>query len=336
MPHAAYQAAEAQEISGMATRKVATVFGGSGFIGRYVVKRLAQRGYVVRVAVRDPEAALFLKPMGAVGQIVPLYASLSHDATVRRAVEGADLVVNCVGILAEDGRSTFTTIHDGGPGRIAAESAATGVERLVHISAIGADANSNSKYGASKGRGELSVAAAFPAATILRPSLVFGPEDKFFNRFAEIARLSPFMPVIHGDTKMQPVYVGDVADAVLAALFDPAAAGKRYELGGPDVMAFREILRLVLKLTNRERRLFEVPMGLASLQASILQFVPGKPLTPDQLIMLSHDNVVAAGALGLADLGIVPTPVELIVPSYLSRFQPGGGRRPLVASPEPE
>ncbi|MFL5279953.1 MAG: complex I NDUFA9 subunit family protein [Rhodopila sp.] len=318
----------------MATRRVATVFGGSGFIGRYVVKRLAQLGYVVRVAVRDPEGALFLKPMGAVGQIVPLFTPLSREPLVRRAVEGADLVVNCVGILTQGGGATFQAIHVDGARHIAAQSATAGVPRLVHISAIGADPNSRSRYGASKGLGEQAVTATFPQATILRPSLVFGPEDQFFNRFAEITRVSPFMPVICGDTKMQPVYVGDVADAAMMALTDAATQGNTYELGGPDVMTFREILQLILKLINQDRRLLEIPMGLARLQAAILQYVPGKPLTPDQLIMLEQDNVVAAGALGLTDLGIVPTPVELIVPSYLARFQPGGGRRPLVPTPE--
>ncbi len=318
----------------MATRKVATVFGGSGFIGRYVVKRLAQRGYVVRVAVRDPEAALFLKPMGAVGQIVPLFASVAREATVHRAVEGAELVVNAVGILVESGGATFETVHTQGAERIAVQSATCGVQRLVHVSAIGADPDSPSKYGSSKGRAEQAVRASFPAATILRPSLVFGPEDQFFNRFGAMARLSPVMPVIAGDTRMQPVYVGDVADAVIAGLTETAALGKLYELGGPQVWTFREILALILKMTGRHRPLVEVPMAVARLQAAVLQHVPTKPLTPDQLLMLSKDNVVSPGALGLSDLGIVPTPVELIVPANLSRFQPGGGRRVLVPEPE--
>lgn len=318
----------------MATRRVATVFGGSGFIGRYVVKRLAQRGYVVRVAVRDPEGALFLKPMGAVGQIVPLFAPLTREPLVRRAVEGAEVVVNCVGILTETGGRTYGGVHTDGPQLIARASADAGVQRLVHISAIGADPDSRSRYGASKGLGDQAVMTAFPRATILRPSLVFGPEDGFFNRFAEIARLSPVMPVISGNTKMQPVYVGDVADAVMAALADPATEGKIYQLGGPEVLAFRDILKLILKMTNRERPLFEVPPGLASFQASIMQHLPGKPLTPDQLIMLGQDNVVPQGAFGLAELGIVPTPIELIVPTYLARFQPGGGRKPVTAVPE--
>ena len=317
----------------MATRRVATIFGGSGFIGRYVVKRLAQQGFIVRVPSRQPEAALFLKPMGAVGQIVPLFASIGNEATVHRAVEGAEVVVNLVGALTESGAASFQAVHTEGSERIARLAAAGGVGHLIQISAIGADPNSPSRYASSKGRAEAAVLAAFPQATILRPSLVFGIEDKFFNRFAEIARLSPFMPVISGDTKMQPVYVCDVADAVMAARASAAAQGKVFELGGPRVWTFREILAYILKATRRERRLVDIPMGIARLQASVLQHVPGRPLTPDQLLMLSSDNIVSPGASGLADLGITPTPVELVVPGFLTRFQPGGGRRPTIPMP---
>lgn len=314
----------------MATRSVATVFGGSGFIGRYVVKRLAQQGYVVRAAVRDPEAALFLKPMGAVGQVVPLYASLQNEATVQRAVEGATLVVNLVGVLAESRSATFQAVHVEGAGRVARLAAAAGAVRLVHLSAIGADPASPSRYGSSKAAGEVAVRQGFPTATILRPSVVFGAEDAFFNRFAGMARLLPFMPVVSGATRLQPVYVGDVADAVMAALTRPDAVGAIYELGGPRVWTFREILAFILKETKHRRRLVDIPMGLARLQAGLMEMLPGKPLTRDQLLMLSRDNVVAAGMPGLAELGIVPTPVELVVPAYLRRFQPGGGRRPLL------
>jgi NADH dehydrogenase len=317
----------------MATRRVATVFGGSGFIGRYVVKRLAQQGYIVRVAVRDPEAALFLKPMGAVGQVVPLYASVMNEGTVHRAVAGAEIVINMVGALTESQAASFQAVHTEGSERIARLAAANGVRRLIQVSAIGADSNSPSRYGSTKGNAEQAVLGAFPAATVLRPSLVFGIEDKFFNRFAEIARIAPFMPVIAGATKMQPVFVGDVADAVMAALATDAAIGKTYEIGGPRVWTFREILAFILKQTRRDKRLVDIPMGIARMQASILQHVPGQPLTPDQLLMLSKDNVVAPGALGLAELGITPTPAELVVPAYLSRYQPGGGRRPPVALP---
>jgi NADH dehydrogenase len=311
----------------MATRNVATVFGGSGFIGRYVVSRLAHKGFVVRVAVRDPEAALFLKTAGAVGQVVPLFASLENEATVRRAVDGAGVVVNLAGILAESHAGDFQRIHAEGAGRVARLAAATGVEHLVHLSAIGADPASPSRYGASKAAGEQAVRAAFPRATILRPSIVFGPEDRFFNRFAALSRVSMVMPVICGETRLQPVYVGDVADAAMAAMAQADAAGAVYELGGPRVWTFRELLAYILEETGRHRMMMNVPMGLARLQARLLELVPGKPLTRDQLLMLSRDNVVTPGAPGLAELGIVPTPVELVVPGYLRRFQPGGGRR---------
>jgi NADH dehydrogenase len=314
----------------MATRSVATVLGGSGFIGRYVVKRLAHKGFVVRVAVRDPEAALFLKTAGAVGQVVPLFASVENEGTVHRAVDGAALVVNLVGILAESRSGDFQRIHAEGAGRVARLAAAAGVERLVHVSAIGADPASPSLYGSSKAAGEQAVRAAFPGATILRPSIVFGPEDNFFNRFAGMARMSPVMPVISGATRLQPVYVGDVADAVMAALARADAAGALYELGGPRVWSFRELLGYIMQQTLRHRMMLDVPMGLARLQARFLELVPGKPLTRDQLLMLARDNVVAAGVPGLAELGLVPTPIELVVPGYIRRFRPGGGRRRLL------
>jgi NADH dehydrogenase len=313
-----------------ATRSVAAVFGGAGFIGRYVVKRLAQRGYVVRVAVRDPEGARFLKMAGAVGQIVPLFASVTNEATVARAVEGAQVVVNCVGILAETRRGEFDAIHAEGAGRVARLAAASGAGALVHLSAIGADPAGPSRYAASKAAGEAAVRQGFAAATILRPSVVFGPEDQFFNRFAAMAQLSPVMPVIAGATRLQPVYVGDVADAALAALDRADSAGALYELGGPRVWTFREILEYILKETRRERRLVTLSPGLARLQASILERLPGRLLTRDQLLMLERDNVVAAGVPGLPELGIVPTPVELVVPRYLRRYRPGGGKRDIL------
>jgi uncharacterized protein YbjT (DUF2867 family) len=316
------------------TRTVATVFGGSGFIGRYVVKRLAQRGYIVRVAGRDPERSLFLKPMGAVGQIVPLYASLTNETTVARAVEGASLVVNLVGILAERKSGDFDRLQTEGAGTVARLAAAAGASALVQMSAIGADPASASQYSASKGRGEAKVREAFPSATILRPSLVFGPEDQFFNRFGTLAQMLPFMPVIAGKTRMQPVYVGDVADAVAVALHSDAAKGRIYELGGPAVYSFQEILAFILRETRRDRRLVNIPPAIARLQASVLELLPGKLLTRDQLMMLSHDNVVAPGAGGLADLGIVPTPIDLVVPAYLHRFRQGSGSRAEMAAEE--
>jgi NADH dehydrogenase len=315
------------------TRQVATVFGGSGFLGRYVVKRLAHLGYVVRVAVTDPEGALFLKPMGAVGQVVPLYANVTNDGLVERAVEGADAVVNLVGILAERKAGDFERLQHEGAGRVARHAAAAGVAHLVQISAIGADPASPSGYASSKGRGEQAVRAAFPAATVLRPSLVFGPEDQFFNRFAGMARLSPIMPVISGSSRFQPVYVGDVADAILAAVARPDAAGKLYELGGPEVFTFRDLLAYVLRVTHRARRLVAIPPGLARIQASLMERLPGKPLTRDQLLLLAKDNVVAPGMPGLSDLGVVATPIELVVPDYLKRYRPGGGKTPDVQAP---
>ncbi len=313
-----------------AMRSVATVFGGSGFLGRYVVKRLAGAGHIVRVAVRRTDRALFLKPMGDVGQIVPLHAAITDEAGVARAVEGAQIVINLVGILTERRAGDFDRIHAEGAGRVARLGRAAGAGRLVHISAIGADATSPSRYGASKAAGEAAVRAAFPAATILRPSIVFGPEDAFFNRFASMAAWLPVMPVIAGTTKFQPVYVGDVADAVMAALTRAGAAGATYELGGPEVRSFRELLVWILRETGRDRRLVNVPAGLARLQATILERLPGKLLTRDQLAMLARDNVVAPGVPGLAELGIVATPIDLVVPTYLRRYRPGGGRRPIA------
>lgn len=311
----------------MAARSVATVFGGSGFIGRYVVQRLAARGHIVRVAVRDPEAARFLKPMGAVGQVVPLYAPVQQEAAVQRALDGASLVVNLVGILAEQRSGDFQRVHAEGAGRVARLAAAAGAARLVHLSAIGADPASPSRYATSKAAGEQAVRAAFPAATILRPSLVFGPEDNLFNRFAAMAQLLWVMPVICGATRFQPVYVGDVADAALAGLSRPETAGMIYELGGPRVVSMRELLAYVLHQTERRRPLLPVPLGLARLQAAVLEHLPGKLLTRDQLRMLARDNLPASGMPGLAALGIMPTPMELVVPAYLRRYRPGGGRK---------
>jgi uncharacterized protein YbjT (DUF2867 family) len=308
----------------MITGRIATVFGGSGFIGRYVVQRLATRGFTVRVAVRDPEAALFLRPLGMVGQIVPLFGPLSSEADIARSVAGAELVVNLVGILAESRRGDFDRIHAEGAGRVARAAAAAGVERLVQISAIGADAAGESRYARSKAAGEQAVRAAFPGAAILRPSIVFGPEDQFFARFGAMAMVSPFLPVIEGNTKFQPVYVGDVADAVIAALELPSAQGQVFELGGPQIMSFRDVLDYVLHETRRNRLLLPVPRWLAGIQAAVLQHLPGRLLTRDQLLMLRRDNVASDAMPGLAALGVAPTPISLIVPNYLSRYRAGG------------
>lgn len=309
------------------TRRIATVFGGSGFIGRYVVKRLAAAGYTVRIPVRRPDRVLFLKPAGDVGQIVPLYGAITDDASVAAAVAGADVVVNLVGILAESRAGDFDRIQAEGAGRVARLAKAAGATHLVHLSAIGADPASPSGYGRSKAAGEAAVRAAFPSAVILRPSVVFGPEDEFFNRFAGMAAWFPVMPVIAGDTRLQPVYVGDVADAVMAALTRADAAGQTYELGGPRDFSFADLLGWILKETRRKRCLLPLPAAIARLQAMVLERLPGKLLTRDQLLMLQRNNVVSPGARGLADLGIAATPIDMVVPDYLRRYRPGGGAR---------
>lgn len=308
-------------------RNVATVFGGSGFIGRYVVQRLAARGHTVRVVGRHTERVKNLVTTGSVGQVVPLYGSFANPATLVRAIEGADLVVNLVGILAEQKSGDFQRIQADGPAVIARGAAQAGVHRLVQISAIGADPGSPSLYARTKAAGERAAREAMPGAVVLRPSLVFGEEDKFFNRFGSMAMYSPIMPVISGDSRFQPVYVGDVADAILAGLERDDAVGRTYELGGPRIYTFRELLAWILHETRRHRALVTIPPGLARLQAKIAELIPGKPFTQDQLTMLEQDNVVGTGSLGLSDLGIVPTPVELIVPAYLDRYRPGGGKR---------
>jgi NADH dehydrogenase len=308
----------------MATR-VVTVFGGSGFIGRYVVKRLARQGWLVRVAVRRPSRAQFLKPLGDVGQVVPLRAPLQDEAAVRDAVAGADAVINLVGLLFEKGRQSFEAVHYQGARRVAEAAAAAGVRHLVQMSAIGADIHAEAEYARSKGAAEQAVRKAFPDAVVVRPSIVFGPEDGFFNLFAALARLSWVLPLIGGGkTRFQPVYVGDVADAILRVLSDPDCAGKTYELGGPRVYTFKELLELLLVQIRRRRLLVPLPFWAAELEAAVLELLPVPLLTRDQVKLLKHDNVVAAGALTLADLGIAPTAVELIVPTYLDRYRVGG------------
>lgn len=305
--------------------KIVTLFGGAGFIGRHTVGRLARQGYQIRIATRHPAKAQFLKPLGDVGQIVPLAASVTEPQSIARAIKGASHAVNLVGILYEKGAATFKSIHAEGAGAVAKAAAAAGVGSLVQISAIGADEASPSAYARSKAAGEKAVREAFASASILRPSIVFGPEDDFFNRFAVMARLSPVLPLIGGGaTKFQPVYVGNVADAIVAALGNSAAAGKTYELGGPKVYSFKELMELLLKEINRKRCLVNLPFSLANLQAAVLELMPKPPLTRDQVRLLASDNVVASGALGLADLGIEATPAEAILPSYLDRYRPGG------------
>jgi len=310
----------------MAPIRRATVFGGTGFIGRYVVKRLAQRGVTLSVVGRHARRGNYLQPMGDVGQIVLLDGDIGDEDFAAAAMEGSDLVVNLVGILAEGGKQRFDAVQHQGAGRLARLAAAAGAERFVQFSAIGADGASASGYAKSKAEGEAAVHAAFPAAIILRPSIVFGPEDQFFNRFAAMTRLSPFLPLIGGGkTRFQPVYVGDVADATIAALDRPEAQGQTYELGGPRIYSFAELMHLMLREIDRPSfPLVSIPFGLASLQAAILELLPGKLLTRDQVLMLKRDNVVQPGAKTLADLGITPTAPEVILQSYLERFRRGG------------
>jgi NADH dehydrogenase len=316
----------------MTTRKMAVVFGGTGFIGRHLVPRLARLGYGVRIITRNPNAVLPLSTQGNPGQVVPWSADLRNDAALARAVEEAGLVVNLIGILAERRSGEFQRLQGELPGRIGRAAAAAGVRRLVHVSAIGADPNSPSRYASSKAAGEAAVLAAFPRATILRPSILFGPEDHFFNRFAAMAQLLPVMPVVCGKTRFQPVYVGDVAEAILAAANREEAAGRIYELGGPRVASFRDLMAYVLEVTGRRHRLVNIPDGLVRLQARLGEFLPNPPLTRDQLLLLRRDNVVAPGSPGLAELGIAPQAMEAVVPGYLARFRPGGGRRATAPS----
>ena len=308
----------------MRNRRTA-VLGGSGFIGRYVVKRLAARGEVVAVGCRNAEAAKFLKPLGDVGQIVPLNVGIGEEALLPAFLAGNDSLVNSVGILQESGAQTFELVHHTGPARLARFAREAGVERFVHISAVGADLRSSSAYARTKAAGEQAVRDAFPTVTILRPSVVFGPEDQFFNRFAAMATISPVLPLIGGgETRFQPVYVGDVADAVVECLENPATAGRVYELGGPKIYSFREVLELVLAEIRRKRRFVDLPFGLAAFQAKLMSILPNPPLTPDQVELLKSDNIVSSGALTLASLGITPTPAEVVVPTYLDRFRRGG------------
>ncbi len=307
-----------------------TIFGGSGFLGRYLVKRLANAGARLRVAVRDVNGAAFLKPMGDLGQIVPVATNVRDNAQVAAAVAGAYAVVNLLGILYEKGAQTFVSVHAEAPRRIAEAARSAGVERFVQISAIGADPDSPSRYAQTKGAGEAAAKTAFPEVTLVRPSVVFGSEDGFLNRFAALAPLTPILPLFGaGKTLFQPVYVGDVAAAVTRILEDPATKGLTYELGGPRTMSLREVFALVLRETRRRRLLLPLPMWVAEIQAFFLQLLPDPPLTPDQVTLLRSDNVVGEKALGLADLGISPTPVETIAPSYLARYRRGTRFAPL-------
>ncbi|MDJ0387025.1 complex I NDUFA9 subunit family protein [Roseomonas sp. E05] len=311
----------------MAIRRLATVFGGTGFIGQHLVPRLARLDYEVRVVTRNPDSVRPLATQGNVGQVKPHFARLGSDPDIAAAVAESCLVVNLIGILSEKRPGDFQRLQGELPGRIGRAAAAGGVARVVHVSAIGADPSSPSAYARSKAAGEVALREAFPAATILRPSIIFGPEDHFFNRFAAMAQWMPFMPVVCGATRFQPVYVADVADALIAAAQRNDSQGRTYELGGPRVVTFRELMAYVLEVTGRHKRLVEMPDGLVRLQAAIGEHLPNPPLTRDQLAQLRRDNVVAPDAAGFAALGLTPKAMEAIVPAYLARFRRGGGRR---------
>lgn len=311
--------------------KLVTIYGGSGFVGRYIAWHLARRGWRIRVAVRRPNEALFVRPYGVVGQVEPVFCNIRDDASVASVLSEADAVVNCVGVLAEDGRNTFPAVQSEGAGRIARLSAAAGIGRMVHISAIGADAASDSGYARTKAEGEAAVLAHQPDAVILRPSVMFGTEDQFFNRFANMARFGPILPVVGAETRFQPVHVDDVARAAVKGV-EGEVPGGVYELGGPEVASFRELMQRMLKVVQRRRMVVNVPFWAAGVQGSVLDFAAkvslglytNTLLTRDQVRLLQHDNVVRAGAKGFADLGITPIAMDSVLESYLYRYRPHG------------
>ncbi len=308
--------------------KLFTIFGGSGFVGRYVVEALAARGHRVRVAVRNPNLALFLKPLGVLGQVQLVQANVRFPKSVEAAVAGADGVVNLVGLLSQSGPQRFDDVQLDGAVAIAQAAKDAGIERLVQVSAIGADAQSPIGYARTKGAAEVAMREIVPGTTVLRPSIIFGAEDGFFNRFGAMAGLPflamPVLPVICGDTKFQPVHVKDVANAIVAALESGAFAGQTYDLGGPQVYTFRDLLSYIKQETMSKKPLLEVPLPIAKVQAALLGLLPNPPLTSDQLAMLQSDNVCASDSPGFAAFGITPTPLEVVVPQYLARYRPRG------------
>jgi NADH dehydrogenase len=315
-------------MTAIAIDTLVTVFGGSGFLGRHVVRALAKRGYRIRVAVRRPDLAGHLQPLGRVGQIHAVQANVRYPGSVEAAARDADVLINLVGILFERGRQRFEAVQSFGAEAVALAAAAFGA-RLVHVSALGADETAPALYARTKATGEKLVLAAVPDAVILRPSVVFGPEDDFFNKFAAMARIAPALPLIGGgETRFQPVFAGDIGAAVLAAVEGRAAAGQIYELGGPEVKSFKELMEFVLATIERRRLLVPIPFALASLQAMFLQLLPKPLLTPDQVELLKRDNVVSEAARReartLAGLGIGPTAMAAVVPSYLWRFRKTG------------
>lgn len=300
--------------------RLVTIFGGGGFLGRYVAQELLKAGARVRIAERDPSDAWFLKPLGGLGQTQFVPASVTHVASIDHAVAGADAVINLVGILKGD----FDTIHHTGAANVAAAAKAAGVAALVHISAIGADPESPSAYGRSKGEGEVAARAAFPGATIIRPSVVFGQEDGFLNRFAAMLAL-PFVPVLRGNVKFQPVWVADVGRAIAAAALDPAAyGGKLFELGGPEVVTMTGLNAWLARMTGHNPTFLPVPDAIGAILATVVGALPGAPITRDQWLMLQADNVVAPGASGLEAFGIKPTPMEAVAPAWLVSYRPHG------------
>jgi uncharacterized protein YbjT (DUF2867 family) len=327
-----YSGVGSREETRMSQVPMVTIFGGSGFIGRYVTQRMARAGWRVRVAVRRPDEAGFVRPYGKVGQIAPLQANIRDDASSRRAIHGSDAVINCVGVLVEGGMQTFQAVVAEGAERVARIAAHERVGRLVHISAIGADADSDSRYAQAKAAGEASVRAAFPAAVIVRPSIVFGVEDQFFNRFAAMARLTPVLPLVGAETRFQPVYVDDVAAAAAKAAAMGGAAPGIYELGGPEVATFRELMQRMLRIIRRRRLIVELPPSVARAMAGAFDFgqraslglIANSMLTRDQVRQLGRDNVVSPGARGFAELGIVPTPMEAVLETYLYAYRPAG------------
>ncbi len=311
--------------------QLVTIYGGSGFIGRYVARRMAKLGWRVRVAVRFPNEALFVKPYGAVGQVEPLFCNIRDDNSVAAAMQGADAVVNCVGILAESGKNSFDSIQYEGAERIARLAAENSIGTMVHVSAVGADAEAASDYAKTKALGEAGVLEHMPDAVILRPSIVFGPEDQFFNRFAGMARMGPMLPVVGADTLFQPVHVDDVAQAIVKGITGDAAPGV-YELGGPDVASFRDLMTQMLQVIRRRRIIINIPFfaarlmafGFDMLQTASFGVIKNGMLTRDQVKNLAKDNVVSDDAKGFAQLGIEPVDMESILPEYLWRFRPSG------------
>ncbi len=310
--------------------KLVTIYGGSGFVGRYIARRMAKEGWRVRVAVRRPNEAMHVKPYGVVGQVEPVFCNIRDDASVRAVMQGADAVVNCVGTFDKGGKNNFDAVQHEGAERIARIAAELDVAHLVHLSSIGADTESESLYSQTKALGEEGILQHFPNAVILRPSVIFGPEDGFFNRFAGMTRFGPILPVVGAETKFQTVYVDDVAQAAVKGALGDAAPGV-YELGGPDVNTFRELMQQMLQIIRRRRLIMNIPFPIAKLMAGVMRvgqvlslgIIPAQ-ITSDQVKSLKVDSVVSEGAKGLADLGIRPTALEAVLPDYMWRFRPDG------------